>query len=66
MPPSKSLKTQENFPAPARPAVPAPPAIPAAGGRKGRLMTRFDDFLDAAFWKFPEKSIGYTHPGGRK
>ena len=60
MPLSKSLKKQKNSP------VPAPPAIPAAGGRKGRLMTTFDDLFSAAFGKFQAKSISYTNLGGRK
>ena len=64
MPLFKSLKTQEKSLATARPAVPAPP--PFTGGRKGRLMTTFDDFFGAAFGKLQAKSIGCNHRDGRK
>ncbi len=55
MPLSKSLKKQENSP------VPTPQAIPAAGGRKGRLMTTFDDFFGATLGKSLTKSIGWNN-----
>ena len=56
---SKSLKIQEKSLDPVPPAILAP--LPGTAGRKGRLMTTFEDFFGAAFGKLQEKSISYVN-----
>ena len=41
-------------------------APPVTGGRKGRLMTTYDDFFGAAFGMFQAKSICCANRDGRK